>query len=474
MFRGLNHRAGRNGLILGLAAVIGLAGSHGAARAQPAIIAIGPPSFQTRTGWSLQDEVMYRLAIGQPASGDLERLSRLTLLQTIAMAATMNADLVAYPTPLGVRLEGPVVDMWNAADAFDQSAGLPAAEFARRSQIAQQLAGVQVPRAFEEDVNAPPPDFPGLASSLELLSGVQTAFSGLESDQAALSGASRRVGYHLGEIGGLIPPTTSQMDAVATELGFPIARPEMSQIDLNALRAVLRALRLDLAGVIRQTSEAKEPRPALPSLIDDLNDLVELVQGFDRLVSVQAPAPDLRASFLPVVRRMRQVEAKALSVDRRITLIRAWRLARDRIHGIAQTFELPRVIAPAAGERPARRQNAGLAARMDRAVAALDAYLEDMALRAGGPDAAAASPIQESVNLLRLNLLEYRQHLIAGDSNEQLAPRLRQIEQIYREVSDRAGSRGRVIRAAESPGRLRLDDVAAAIQAQSELLKNRR
>jgi hypothetical protein len=463
------ERSTCKGLVLVGAAALLFGPLARVARAQSPVIAIGPPSFQTEAGPSLQNEVLDRLALGQPAPGDLERLSRLTLLQTIALAATLRADL--YGSPLAVRLEGEVAELWNLAEAFDESVNTPPAVFAERSLAAQQLAGVQVAAAYDETANMPPADFSSLSRALELLSGVQRAYSNLEADQAVLSGASRRVGAHLQDIGRLLPAMTSEMEAVAANFGYPPTPGQTAGIDPTALRTILRSTLLDLGSVIRQVNDRERGRAGLAALIDDLNNLFDLVQGFDRLVQVQPPERELRATYLPVMRRLRQVEAEAVLLDRTLTLTPAWRQLRERIGALAETFQLPRVIAPVSAQRAPVHENRALAAQIDRALRDLDAYLESTFAIDGDP--ASASDLQVLVARLRLKLLEFRQYLIASSSNQLLKPRLREIEQIYREVSVRAGKDARIIRAAESPGRLQLEPLAAAIRALAEALSGR-
>jgi hypothetical protein len=435
--------------------------------AQPPIIAIGPPSFQTRTGPSLENEVLDRLALGQPAPGDLERLSRLTLLQSIALAATLQADLAR--SPLAVRLEGEIADLLTFAEAFDASVNLPPAELARRSSIAQQLSGAQVAQAFDESANVPQTDFSSLARSLELLSGVQRAFSTLESDQAILSGASPRVGAHLRGLSRLIPAMSSEMEAVQASAGF---RPDFAPAaNPNAIRSLAQATLVDLARLIRHLNESFQGRPGGAALADELNNLFDLIQGFDRIMGAQAPEPSQKAMFLPVVRRLHQVEAEAIAVDRSIRDIREFRQARERIQAIAETFQIPRVISPAAPGRLPAREYRGLTSQFDRAANELDSYLEQIS---SFPDAdAPAARLGSAVFRLRLELLEFRQRMISSGLSPSLAPRLRAMQTLYREIAGRAGSDARIIRAAESPGRLRLEPVATALDALAGSLSSR-
>jgi hypothetical protein len=454
---------------LALALMAGLAPAVGpqAAFGQPPIIAVGQPSFQTWAGPSYEAEVMERLALGQPAPGDLERLSRLTVLQSIALAATLQAD--QRNSPLAVRLEGEIAELVNLAEAFEESVSAPPAELAARSLIGQQLTGIQVPRLYDEAANAPPTDFQSLARSLELLAGVQRAFSTLESEQALLSGASPRVGAHLRGLARLIPALSSEMAAVEASAGF--SATGTAGVAPTGRLAVLQVVQFDLAEVIRRLNEAPAVRPGQAALSDDMNHLFDLIQGFERLVRVEAPEPDLRAMFVPVLRRLRHVEAEAKRLDRSIAPSQEWRQARERIQAVAESFEIPRIVSPAAGGPPPAREDRALAAQIDRAVAELDAYLNQPALAADvNPP---ATELQSSVARLRLELLLFRQQIIASGLTARLTPRLREIQRLERDVSERTGFDRRVIRVGERPGGLRLEPVAAAIKALADSLSTR-
>ena len=69
------------------------------------IIAIGPPSFQSNDFPSMETLILDRLAVGgQYNPQDLGTLAHLTVLESIAILADVQADMPN--SVLGVRLEG--------------------------------------------------------------------------------------------------------------------------------------------------------------------------------------------------------------------------------------------------------------------------------------------------------------------------------------------------------------------------------
>ena len=87
---------------------------------RPRYIAIGPPSFQSNNFPSLETLILDRLAMGgQYNPGDLGTLSHLTVLESIAMLADIQADMPNTVT--GVRLEGEIRQLWDAAAIFEES-----------------------------------------------------------------------------------------------------------------------------------------------------------------------------------------------------------------------------------------------------------------------------------------------------------------------------------------------------------------
>ena len=84
------------------------------------IIAIGPPSFQSNDFPSMETLILDRLAMGgQYDPQDLGTLAHLTVLESIAALADIQADM--QTSVLGVRLEGELRQLWDAAAAFEES-----------------------------------------------------------------------------------------------------------------------------------------------------------------------------------------------------------------------------------------------------------------------------------------------------------------------------------------------------------------
>src|SRR5262249_60577331 len=87
----------------------------------------------------------------------------------------------------------------------------------------------------------------------------------------------------------------------------------------------------------------------------ELTGLLDLIRGFDRLLSAEPSAGDLVQSLRLVRGRVGPAEARIARLAGRPELVRRWREVRQRIDALMDDFDLPRVISIAAASRPARR-----------------------------------------------------------------------------------------------------------------------
>jgi hypothetical protein len=181
---------------------------------------------------------------------------------------------------------------------------------------------------------------------------------------------------------------------------------------------------------------ASQPTQRRPAFREELNGLLDLAQGFDRMLAPEPSYRELLDSFRLVLQRARQVEALVLQPATPIDLRRRWRETRDRINAVSDVFGLPRVIQLVAGGQPPTRANPPLAARVDQALAELDRFLDDAAPEL--QQTAEGSRFQTRAGGLRLKLLSFRQRALAGEPVEQLSLHLREIEVMSRQLAETA------------------------------------
>ncbi len=370
-------------------------------------------SFEISPAGSLEQELLYRLSATQQFQpGDLPRLARLTVLETIAMYQNLRFDLRG--TSIGASIEGEMSTLWDAAELFYVSASYP------------------------------PPDFAGLNRSRALLADVDAAFRQVDSSLGQLPGLSPGAAFHLRDLSRLLPVMNEVFDAIDAEVAEPVIAPVDRTRELAEIREQSRLISEGLRGMMGTVNDAK-PAPAdRESLVADLSGLLDLVQGFDRLLSVTPSTEDLVASLRPLRRRVWSVEARIVRVTGTPELGRRWQQVRQRIDALSDDFGLPRVISLGPAARPSQGVDRNLVAQVDRAVAALDEFLAQAG--AGLRSTDEGSEFEVGVGRLRLNLLLLRQRALAKESAGPLSRSLRDIEAINQQLSDRANPDGRVVR----------------------------
>jgi hypothetical protein len=391
-------------------------------------------SFEISPAGSLEEELLNRLAATQQFQPtDLPWLARLTVLETIAMYQNVRADL-RY-TSIGARLEGEMSTLWDAAQIFYVNASYP------------------------------PPDLAGLNRSRALLDDVGAAFRQVDATLGSLPGYSERAAFHLADLERMFPVMTAVFNTIDAEVGEPAPAPLGPGPDLVALREGVRLISEGLRNLIRTVDDAR-PAPAdRPSLVADLNGLVELVQGFDRLLSSNPSNQDVVAALRPLRSRVWSVEARIVRTPGASDLTRRWQQVRQGFDALSDDFGLPRVFSLGPADRTLRRVDRILVAQVDRAIAALDEFLAQAGAGLRGTEE--GSEFEAGVGRLRLNLLLFRQRTVAKESTETLARSLREIEVINQQLSGRANPDGRVVRGISSlkaPGYRRTADAVNTLR----------
>ena len=191
------------------------------------IIAIGPPSFQSNSFPSLETLIIDRLAVGgQYNPGDLGTLSHLTVLESIAMLADIQTDM-PY-TVAGVRLEGEIRQLWDAAAV-----------------------------APEESVSATSIDMKTLTRVQPLYDDLQGAYAQVESTLAGASGLSSRAAAHLRGITSLTAASSSLMQAIESDLLAAAPPPGRSTADLDSLHKGARLLANHIVALVANVKDSK-------------------------------------------------------------------------------------------------------------------------------------------------------------------------------------------------------------------------
>jgi hypothetical protein len=418
--------------VIALMFVAGVAAGPGAVRGQMLDNSV-IGGFEIAPAGSLEAEMLSRLSVtGQYQARDLPRLARLTVLESIAMYENLRADL--RETSIGARLEGEMSQLWDAAELFAIGA------------------------------NYPPPDLAGLNRSRAMLADVNAAYRQVDSSLGQLPGLSTRAAIHLQDIARLLPVMNAVFEAIDAEVARPVAAPVDRATDLAALQEQSRRLAEDLRGLGTELDKVIPAPAGRAGLIEDLNGLIDLVHGFDRMLSADPSNRDLVNSLRLVRSRMWTVEARIVRLAGTPALRSRWRQVRQRIDALSDQFELPRVISLVRTAGPARGVDRKLVARVDRAVAALDEFLSQAG--AGLKRTEEGSEFEGQVGRLRLSLLQLRQRAIANESAGPLTQLIREIEAMNQQLVSRARPDDRITRGGST---LKVPGFQAPSQAVSKL-----
>jgi hypothetical protein len=284
-------------------------------------IAIGPPSFQSTNFPSLETLILDRLAMGgQYNPGDLSTLSHLMVLESIAMLADIQADMPNTVT--GVRLEGEIRQLWDAA------------------------------ATFQESVSATPIDMKTLTRVQPLYDDLQAAYEEVESTLVGTAGLSTRAAAHLRGITNLTAASSTMMRAIESDLLAAVPPPEQSTADLDSLKKQAQLLANQIVALAANVKASKHQTSGWSAVTKDLDELFTLVQSFERTLSAQPTSKVIEASLHAVRRRMWRVEARIARLGWPSDLARLWRAVREQLSAISDELGLPRVIDLALDARP--------------------------------------------------------------------------------------------------------------------------
>jgi hypothetical protein len=257
----------------------------------------------------------------------------------------------------------------------------------------------------------------------------------------------------------MLPVMNALVDAMEAEAALPAA-PVIPSLDIAALRELARLLVEDLRAAARSLAELKPVPVGRDTLSRDLDQLVDLVQGLDRLLAAGAPVADIVESLRLLRSRVGPAQARFLQLARGAEMAGRWRRVRQRMDAISDRFDRPRVIAlKPSGAAPARAVDRQRLAQADRAIAALDQFLVTLA---PGAAAGGASELRDQLGQFRRRLFLFRQQVAAGEPPEALSGSLRVIVDLNRRIGDRARAESRIFR-----GGVRIDPRGLEATAQA-------
>jgi hypothetical protein len=294
---------------------------------QAQYIAIGPPSFQSNNFPSVETLILDRLAVGgQYNPRDLGTLSHLTVLESIAMLADIQADMPN--SVIGVRLEGEIRQLWDTA------------------------------AVFEESVSATPLDMKTLIRVQPLYNDLQAASQEVESTLAGAAGLSTRAAAHLRGITSLTAASSTLMRAIESDLLAAAPPSGQPTADLESLKRQARLLANHIVALVGNVKGSKHQTSGWSAVTKDLQELFVLVESFERTLSGEPSIKVIEESLHAVRRRLWRAEARIARLGWPSDLARQWREVRDSLSLISDELGLPRVIDLALEAQPSARPSA--------------------------------------------------------------------------------------------------------------------
>ena len=365
------------------------------------------PAFQAPASDNLEAEMMNRLAVaGQLEPGDLSRLARLAVLNSISMLVNVRADLPG--SLLGNRLEQEVTELWNSSEAF------------------------------YEDVSSLPLDATSLAQAQYHLEAMAEGQRRVNTSIGGLPGISQRAANNFQAYTRLLGPIGSGVNSLEANLAGRAGSVGPRSLDLGPLRQQAQLIANDLVTLIAKAGEVGRGRPGRDAIVADLTDLLERVQSFSRLLPIQPSLRTVQDSFRRVRRQTWQVEGRISQLDWKAGVVRPWLSVKNQVSAVSDQLGLPRVIAVEPPARPLTGLARSMAAHVDHAVAWLDEFLAQT--EQGLRKSEAGIQFLADATRLRRELLYLRRRAIAGEPAARLAEPLKLIERSNRQLSELAAT----------------------------------
>ncbi len=294
------------------------------------------PAFQVPASDVFETDVLYRLAqTGEYLPDDLPRLARLAVLNSISMRVNVRADLP--DSILGEQLDQDITALSTDSQTFY--------DFVNNSSLddAESLERAAVLLAALAQASA--------ASSRHL-----AQFPGLSSRAANdLQSFSQLIGH--------VNSLVGRLESNAAGQAQPAPEPA---VGLDSLRRQAQIAANSLVDLIGKVRDAGRGRPGRDALITDLTDMLDRLQSFCRLLSLDPSLAKTQNAFRDARRPMWRAESRLMHTQWRAGIEPPWRLLRERMNAISDDLQLPRVIVLS----PSDRLDRGVA-RLDRKLAVI-------------------------------------------------------------------------------------------------------
>jgi hypothetical protein len=428
----------RRALVSAATAIVALAYSM-TASAQDDQVQHRLPEFQAPASDSLESEMMSRLPQpGHYEPGDLSRLARLAVLESISMLVNVRADLRG--TIAGNQLDQEITTLWNDSQAF-----------------------------YEFVSTSPYDDAASVARAGAMLAFVDADYRQVQGSLATLGGLSVRAAADFKSLSRLLGDVNSIMGTLEANAAIQNLPAEQAPPRLGSLRGEAQIAANLVVALIGKAESVPRGRPGRDAFITDLTDLLDRLQGFCRLLSVDPPNAEILDSFRDARRQMWRTESRLLHLEWRAGLESPWRLVRERMNGISDALGLPRVIvsAPVLGRLSSADRS--LAAHVDHTVAWLDEYLSQNAASLRKTEAGAE--FEADATRLRHDLLGLRRRALGNLPTDGLAASVREIVRLNENLSERAVQLSN--NKAGKPSTVQYKDTAAAVRELGSFVAKR-
>jgi hypothetical protein len=301
-----------SGLALGLAAVSWHSTVFNPVLAQQMQTRL--PAFQAPASDSLETELLGRLSVtGEYQSGDLMRLARLSVLESIATLVNIHVDLQG--SPIGFRLEEQAAALVDASEFFYETVGFSPLDVNTMSRAQSDF----------DDVGA--------------------AYTQLEGTLGPLPGFSSRAAGHLQAVTQLMNASDAVMGAIESDIASTIPVPVERPIDTEAMRSQAQLLANAIVDLIGKVSDSKQGDVRANGVLEDLSAMLVRSREFARSLALPNSFKELEQSFRATRRAMWRVEAEINQLAWPADLRNRWRDVREQANAISDGFGLPRVIA---------------------------------------------------------------------------------------------------------------------------------
>jgi hypothetical protein len=364
------------------------------------------PAFQAPASDNLEAEMMRRISLsGELQPGDLARLSRLAVLNTISMLVNVRADI--RNSPRAFQLEEELNSLWNSSEAF------------------------------YEVVSESPLDAGSVNEAQYWLDAMSAARRTVEGSLGDLPGVSPRAANNLRAFSRLLVPIGSAVDAIEADMAA-LGRTADRPLDLDSLRSDFQVVANALVSLIQLVGDAGRGRIDRDAMMTELTDLLARVQSISRLLATQPSQKAVQDSFRMARQQMWRVESRLRRLEWRTAVEPSWREVRDRLNAVSNKLGLPRVIEVARELRPLTGRERSIAAHVDHAIAWLDEFVATS--ERGLRKTEDGSRFLADAVSLRNKILNVRRRAIAGEAPERLGELLHIIEGLNQELANRAAA----------------------------------